>query len=431
MNNEYGDGPVSDGDANVANREVPRRDHVAEPSPPDTAPTDEPRTLPTTTEFSLPDTPKSKDVHTLADLIRYAYGRAGQRVARAAVSTEVASHLDLEADMLEELRVRARKDTLLRVPWQLMAAVLRERHGERLVERIAEVAAIAISEHPVLAGWSEVSTPAAIPDDSGEQDDVRAAKRTILAALSAARSSEARSRSIDDRESIAAAAALPESAIKTSIGESGQVTSSDLIEFKTNLVNTLAVLFAFQQGWPTHVVADVLYANLWQPLAEAEPDPPVLTLTGSPRPAVAGHVTDVWIDRTQQAHQEAIEARQDADRMNRHATRLQRQIDQMEMERLDLETELERQRAMLEDLGAELAERKRHLAEIRAHASHDYETLRTRAIQRAKRELDLLQEGLHALTRDDPKLHVTRDRLERAMEGLEKEVEHLKGGPGA
>lgn len=427
MSNEHVERPASDQGADVGSRKVPPRDRHAN-APLQEAEVNEKPVTSGPPELHLTEAPKSKDVHTLGDLIRYAYGRAGQRVSKA-VSREVGDHLDLDGDMRDELRLRARTDTLLRVPWQLMAAVLREQPGQELLVRVTEVVAIAIREHPVLAGGREDPSPNTHPNASSQPDPVSARKK-ILAGLNSAVSGGVGPEYVEGREAVAAAASLPDALIKDCVGHSSQLTPSDITEFKTNLVNTLAVLFASGQSWPTSVLLDVLYRNLWRPLAETESDPPSLTLTAKPEPAVATHVAEAWMDRTEQAHRREVEARQDADRMSRHATRLQQQIDQAQMERLDLEAEVQRLLATREELLATLAERERRLGDTKAHASHDYEMLRTNSIQRAQRELALLEEGLHALTRDDPKLHVTRDRVERAIEGLEKELDRLKGEAG-
>ena len=426
MNNEYAEESGSDGETGVRSRTSP--EGRVDGSDPHGGDLHEKQAGPTPSKRDLPEPPKSQDVHTLADLIRYAYGRGGQRVSKAAVSKEVAEHLELDSEMRDELRLWARTDTLLRVPWQLMAAVLREQPGPEFLSRVTDVVAFAVREHPVLVNGSYGESQHASPDEP-KSPEWASAVRTILASLELADSRDART-DIDGREVIAAAASLPDSLIESSIGKAGQLSPSEITEFKTNLVNTVAVFFASTHGWSTSVLLDALYDNLWRPLAEAESDPPTLTLTAKPEPAVASHVTEVWMDRTVQAHRQADEARQDADRMSRHATRLQQQIDQLQMETLDLRAEVERLDATRGELEGKLAERERHLGETKAHASHDYETLRTSSIQRARRELELLQEGLHALTRDDPKLHVTRDRVERAIEGLEKELDHLKGGQG-
>lgn len=381
-------------------------------------------------ENDLPEAPKSQDVATLVDLLRYAYAREGQRVATAAITSEVAAHLDLDDDARRELRARARLDVLLQVPWQIIAAVLRAEADQRLVDRLIHIITIAIQEHPVISVARERAgtVPGRSASDMGPADRARGVPESVLTvhrSLSACRRDIHELDPDSARAAVIAAASVPASFIEERLAEHAELTPRDLTEFKTNLVNTLAVLFATHQGWPPSVVAELLCENLWKPQGRDASDGPLVLLTDNPDPEVLAQVVDLWEERVDQAETRAAEAQRDAERMDRHASRLQDHVDALENERLDLKSEIDRLKEVRSDLEARLEERERRLGETRAHASHDYETLRTASIQRANRELELLQQGLHALTRE--KVHVTRDRLERAIEGLERELSELRG----
>ena len=60
-----------------------------------------------------------------------------------------------------------------------------------------------------------------------------------------------------------------------------------------------------------------------------------------------------------------------------------------------------------------------------AHSGDEYAKLRGRILHRIKQELSLLEDGLHALRRDPPKVHVMDDHAERAIDGLKREVQRL------
>jgi len=62
-----------------------------------------------------------------------------------------------------------------------------------------------------------------------------------------------------------------------------------------------------------------------------------------------------------------------------------------------------------------------------AHGRDDYEKLRGRVLQRIKEEVSLLEEGLQALRREPPKVHVMIDHAERAIEALKREIDRLRG----
>jgi predicted nucleic acid-binding Zn-ribbon protein len=89
-------------------------------------------------------------------------------------------------------------------------------------------------------------------------------------------------------------------------------------------------------------------------------------------------------------------------------------------------SQLDLARAQVEHLEKEISSaHSTHKNEV-AHMRNDYEELRGRILRRLREELSLLDEGLHALRRDPPKVHVMEDHAERAIDGLKHEMEQLK-----
>ena len=78
-------------------------------------------------------------------------------------------------------------------------------------------------------------------------------------------------------------------------------------------------------------------------------------------------------------------------------------------------------------LKLELERQELAYANERAHLKDDYERMRGQVLRRLRDELALLDEGLHALKRDPPKVHVMIDHAERAIEGLKNETDRLMG----
>ena len=74
----------------------------------------------------------------------------------------------------------------------------------------------------------------------------------------------------------------------------------------------------------------------------------------------------------------------------------------------------------------ELAQEKQLRINDTTHLKDDYEQLRGRVLRCLKGELSLLDEGLHALQRESPKVHVMIDHAERAIDGLKREIERLR-----
>ena len=93
-----------------------------------------------------------------------------------------------------------------------------------------------------------------------------------------------------------------------------------------------------------------------------------------------------------------------------------------------LQQDLDNTRTQLDRTMDDLHVERRERGIERAHLRDDYEKLRGRVLQRLDAELSLLKEGLHALRREPPKVGVMNDHAERVIEGLRKEVEHLRRG---
>ena len=65
-------------------------------------------------------------------------------------------------------------------------------------------------------------------------------------------------------------------------------------------------------------------------------------------------------------------------------------------------------------------------ANEKAHMRDALENLRSSVARRLRNELALLNDGLHALRRDPPKVSVMTDHAERAIDGLTRELERLQ-----
>ena len=74
----------------------------------------------------------------------------------------------------------------------------------------------------------------------------------------------------------------------------------------------------------------------------------------------------------------------------------------------------------------ELEAERRNRAIEKLQMQDSYESLRGRIVRRLEEELLLLQAGLHALRRHPPKVAVMDDHADRVIEGLTREIEHLR-----
>ena len=123
---------------------------------------------------------------------------------------------------------------------------------------------------------------------------------------------------------------------------------------------------------------------------------------------------------TQQIHR-ANAAKRAEERAVATAERLTRQVEQLQRE---YAASVERG----ELLDQELANQKTTHADERAHLQDEYERLRGTVLRRLKDELVLMEEGLHALQRNPPRVRVMVDHADRVIDGLRLEIDRLREG---
>jgi len=91
----------------------------------------------------------------------------------------------------------------------------------------------------------------------------------------------------------------------------------------------------------------------------------------------------------------------------------------------EAESQLEESRSKARTLESELVQMRERYDTDTAHLRDDIEAIRGRVRARLNDEVTLLDEGLHALRRDPPKVHVMVDHAERAIDGLKREIKSL------
>jgi hypothetical protein len=127
--------------------------------------------------------------------------------------------------------------------------------------------------------------------------------------------------------------------------------------------------------------------------------------------------------RVSEYRQQAVAAREGEERANARTNQLDKELAEVN-NALSKETEaLSNTRKALE------AEKSKHAADL-AHARSELEDLRGRMVRKMREEVSLLDEGLRALRRDPPRVHVMEDHAERAIDGLKRGIEEIKGEEG-
>ena len=433
--------------------------------------------------------PKSGDVASLADFVRYAYSREGQRVAYSpATAKRVAAKLELDDRAKRDLERLAGDDVLFRVPWQMLAAVTRARADQPVKSCLRRVVGEALRHHALVRPGgarssdaepdpkASLSSSAAgapdLPDYDATAEPTGARPRTQISDIREAQEAahvfgdasgsmvtdpaESSPSSQDARTVLERLSALVEADqdpqvgppneeveecldavtnLSDSILQAGlrqrevELAARECLEFRANLINSTVLALASREKWTTARVADLLYRYVWKPArVVAAVDDATVQLTDRREGDVLALVVEVWEGVLGAANAQVAELEGQVRRAQNEVESLRRELTDAEAKMDSLTTDVARLTDTQRQLELEVAERDRQLRDGRAHASYDYETLRSRAVKRAKRELELLGEGLHALRRPEPKLHVTEDRLERALASLEDELARLRQG---
>lgn len=129
---------------------------------------------------------------------------------------------------------------------------------------------------------------------------------------------------------------------------------------------------------------------------------------------------------------QASEKLSQAEMATREAASLRERVHVLEKELRVAQETNEAQAAAKEaieaDHAASLAALKASTETEAAHLRDDVELLRTRVLRRLKADVDLLELGLEALRRPEPKVHVMMDSAERVADALRKELKNLQGG---
>jgi hypothetical protein len=173
---------------------------------------------------------------------------------------------------------------------------------------------------------------------------------------------------------------------------------------------------------PLERIVHHLQTSLWALSASGRKREPekLRALVAARDAAALGLACSVLEAEVRDRSQQAEAARRGEERALARTAEIEGTLASVEAELGTARTELQR---VAEELSGERAAR----TDERAHSRDQIEQLRGRVLGRLRAELSLLDEGLHALRRDPPRVHVMLDHAERAIEALRREMERLQG----
>lgn len=338
---------------------------------------------------------KAPALQSFGDLLRVAYGDSSKRLNPK--STEIAamrSAPKLEPSEREEILALASSDRTLERTSELMLLSLERFNGTALSDQVEDFVREALRHHPA---FFEKSVAVALENHSGEPCE-EGAVRTLASQSYLALT-------------------WPEGTPLLNKKEAEQLR-----------MNTLWCLFLLR-GTSLERILHLLQSNVWAPAASHHKDDQqkLKALMNVRDAAGIAIVCSVIEKQVRERNQQVAAARRAEERATGRAEGLEKEIESLKRQIEDAEAQIEDAKAQIDRLTEEISSARRAHEDEQAHMRNNYEELRGRVMRRLREEVSLLNEGLHALRRDPPKVHVMLDHAERAIDALKREMDRITG----
>lgn len=341
-----------------------------------------------------PAEPKEKtrrSINNLEQLIAHAYERRGQQFKLKPSDEKVlCQQPKLEEDARKRLLNLAKNDELLAVPRQLLL-IVRDILGYPLIKsEVRDFVRDVLLQHPIFSSPKIVSAIRNLPDSPNPEKALIMLAEMDLSAF-------------------------------TGFFKSNQLKPKEFEALCANASYCLAVWFAETRGLSFEKLNLYLYSSLWKPKTHNLKDETsrLRFLTEIQDLAGVGLACSAFKKQADEQIFLTVAAKRGEESALEKIASLENSIERL---RRDM-NERDRQIA---DLEQELIKERRNHEHTRAHLRDDFEHLRTRLLRRLKAEVSLLAEGLHAIRRVPPKIHVMEDHAERALDALQKEIQDLE-----
>lgn len=225
-----------------------------------------------------------------------------------------------------------------------------------------------------------------------------------------------------EEKAISILASLDIAALAWPEGAPTPLTKKQLHQCRANAIHCLVLILFASRATPIERLHRYLQSSLWASAARRYRTTAdrLCALLTSKDPAI-GSLTFGLLER------ESLEHGQRADAALRAEARAITRASQLEERLATVEQELTEARAERNHASTQLEQATQARSVAEAHLKDDYEQLRGHVLRRLNEEVSLLDEGLHALQRDPPKVHVMVDHAERAIDGLKREIARLRG----
>ena len=360
--------------------------------------------------------PKASDIESISSLFMYAYAQQGKQVkvpqavfkglsAQRSAPDPVQSDTpknDPAAD-LNTVRALAAADPLLTVPPRLLAAIEASNESKLLARQLLALVTAALRPHPI---FRSDKAQAALDGVSPDVDAIFVSVSCTCADLTAADLSLAQKK----------------------------FGPAERERLRSNAITSLALLLAARDEWSVRELVERLELHLWRHSARKPGNRPArVAVTEPPNLDSLAVVAQVFIAKVEEARQagadsdqRALAAERLAALANGRALAADDRVQQHEVELAKRASQIAALEEQIRSLKTEVEEERRDRVIDQSHHLDDYTTLRTRVIRVLGKQIDLLEDGLHALRHGSSS--ITDEYIERSVHTLKKELGQLKQG---
>lgn len=325
---------------------------------------------------------------TLEQLIEYAYSRKGLQLSlKPKVQTRVARNARLDDAALTQLLKLAEGDTMLAVPRQILLLSQELKGFPILQSALTDFVSKVMLSHPAYS-------------DTG----VQGALRDWPAGLQPA----------DALTKVAAYEPTP--------GRGAEPQKvKDLGQMRINAIRLFVTWLAVARGQNIDDLVSLMVQTIWQPAATAlvDDNARLRALTEIGQSAGFGVVCQ-WLRR------QAKEGWTQHDQAQREAASLRERLTTAETQLTDTAKQLEAARVGLQNSCAESDALRDRISVDRTLLQHELEQLRGRLVKCLTDSADMLEVGLSALRREDPRVQVMLERAEQVVDALKAEIRELR-----
>ena len=337
---------------------------------------------------------KAEDPENLQSFVTLAYARKGQRIGmKKKVAIAIAQGPPPDDAVWARIQDLARSDVLLAVPKQMLLAALPNKGTSRTWSQVLEACLAALRVHPAS---SELVPLLLSPNGGNDKVD----------------------------ELLDHAAAFRFGTIPRP-GSTKPLSASHVALLRANVTGTVGLWMVAVWGVASPTVLRSLHERVWS--TESRRASAIIDtwrcILDVRDPSALGLACDAFVSK-------ADHARRDADAARSSEAAAVRRMADLEATIARLQAQLDQERSTSEDLRRTATQAARDSEAALSHARDDYERLRTRVLRRLTREVELLDEGMLAIKREPPKLHVMTDHGDRALSGLREEIKALQREAG-